>query len=107
MLKPADDFRQGIAIVLRAAERIDDALKAEMKRDRSDVDWSVGGDVIGRGDHGGRNSDGIPNFVRRVITDLDPIRTARVRYRKKVTAGKRLYCRSRFFDSLMPQHPKV
>ena len=80
MLQPADNFGEGVAIVFRATESIDDPLKAQVHRNRSDVDWAVFGDIIRWRNDRGRNRHGVPNVFRRVITDLDAIRAAGVQH---------------------------
>jgi hypothetical protein len=78
-----------------------------MKWDRRDIDRAVFRHIIRRRDDGRGEPDGIPNVVRRVIADLDAVRTARVLDGDEMAAGERLHRGGRFFHALVPQHAQV
>jgi len=68
--------------VIGRAKQIDDPLKAEMKRNRGNIDIYFFGNTFRRHDYFIGRRDGVPLVRRLIITDFDAISSARLRHER-------------------------
>jgi hypothetical protein len=78
-----------------------------MKWNGSNVDRTIFRHIIGRGDDGRGKRDGIPNIIRSVIADLDPVGTARMLDGNELAACERLDRGLGFLDAFVPQNAQM
>ena len=86
--------------VVGRTKQIDDPLKAEMKRNRGNIDIYFFGNTFRRHDHFIGRRDGVPLVSRLIITDFDAISSARLRDERVITSEHRLDQRLRFFAAV-------